>query len=83
MGGATGGGPARTPALLLAECVLAPSDPMLPFVAGLDVNMMAMAGGKERTKAEWTALLRSGGFEPVAFRPTRSPLTLIEARMLN
>ena len=56
---------------------------MLPFKAGLDVNMMAMVGGKERTQSEWVALLREGGFEVAAFRPTRSPLTLIVARMLR
>jgi hypothetical protein len=78
-----GGGTERAATLLLAECVLAPSDPMLPFKAGLDVNMMAMVGGKERTQSEWVALLREGGFEVAAFRPTRSPLTLIVARMLR
>lgn len=69
--------------LLVAECVLTEHDPMMPLKAGLDVTMMAMAGGKERTMDEWTELLRNGGFEAVHFRSTRSPLTLIEARMLN
>lgn len=79
--GGSGGDAAKPSTLLLAECVLAPSDPLLPFKAGLDVNMMAMVGGKERTQSEWVELLREGGFDVIAFHPTRSPLTLIEARM--
>ena len=44
----------------------------------LDLIMMVMLGGKERTRSEWPALLREGGFELVAITP--GPLTsLIEA----
>ena len=33
----------------------------------LDLLMLAIAGGKERTEAQWRELLEAGGFEPVRF----------------
>jgi len=33
----------------------------------LDLVMLALAGGKERTEAQWRELLETGGFEPVRF----------------
>jgi hypothetical protein len=44
----------------------------------LDLIMLVVLGGKERTRSEWPALLREGGFELVDITP--GPLTsLIEA----
>lgn len=40
----------------------------------LDLVMLALVGGKERTEAQWRELLAAGGFEPVRFHET-----LIEA----
>ena len=33
----------------------------------LDVLMLALVGGKERTEPQWRELLAAGGFEPVRF----------------
>jgi hypothetical protein len=33
----------------------------------LDVLMLAVLNGKERTEAQWRELLAAGGFEPVRF----------------
>jgi hypothetical protein len=33
----------------------------------LDILMLALLGGKERTEAQWRELLAAGGFEPVRF----------------
>ena len=33
----------------------------------LDILMLALLGGKERTEAQWRELLTAGGFEPVRF----------------
>ncbi|MFL5948235.1 MAG: methyltransferase, partial [Gaiellaceae bacterium] len=33
----------------------------------LDLLMLAMSGGKERSEAQWRELLAAGGFEPVRF----------------
>jgi len=40
----------------------------------LDLLMLALSGGKERSEAQWRELLAAGGFEPVRFHPA-----LIEA----
>jgi hypothetical protein len=44
----------------------------------LDLIMLVMLGGKERTESEWPALLREGGFELVGITPGRLT-SLIEA----
>ena len=33
----------------------------------LDLLLLALSGGKERTEAQWRAVLEAGGFEPVRF----------------
>ena len=33
----------------------------------LDLVMLALVGGKERTEAQWRDLLAAGGFEPMRF----------------
>lgn len=78
LGGAAAGG--RGARLLLADIVLTAGDPMAVHKLGVDLSMMALTGGKERTDAEWAALLTACGFDVVAFHPTRSDLTLIEAK---
>ena len=52
--------------LLIFDFVL--PDVGAPLLGSLmDVNMMALLSGKERTKREWTALLDSVGLEVVDF----------------
>jgi O-methyltransferase domain/Dimerisation domain len=65
--------------LLLVDGVLPVSDPP-PSRAWLDLVMMVMTGGRERTEAEWRALLRRAGFALVRVRPSRTNQDLIEAR---
>jgi len=48
----------------------------------LDLLMLAYAGGRERTEREYRALLAAAGFTVDRIVPTRSSLSLIEARRL-
>ena len=45
-----------------AEQVLAANDALSVPKLGLDMNMMVMAGGGERTQAEWASLLNKAGW---------------------
>jgi hypothetical protein len=64
--------------LVVAERVVlpgsAPSDATL-----FDINMLVVAGGRERTEREHHALMQAAGLEPTRVIPTASALTLIEA----
>ncbi len=65
--------------LLLREGVLAETD--IPRRrALLDLEMMALNGGRERTEAEWRALLGRAGFSLSRIWPSRGMQDLIEAR---
>jgi hypothetical protein len=44
-----------------------------------DVQMLVMAGGKERTDVEYRALLSAAGFELTRIIPVRTPYNVIEA----
>ena len=51
--------------LLLVECVI--GEPNTDDTAKFsDLNMLVMPGGRERTTAEWEALLKAGGFKLTA-----------------
>lgn len=66
--------------LLLVEVVV--PGPGQPFLAMLDLQMLVTSfGGRERTRAQWEALLRAGGFALVAVHETASPFAVIEARL--
>jgi len=45
----------------------------------LDIHMMVVAGGKERTEEEWAELLEKGGFKLVRTLPTRVGNNVVEA----
>ncbi len=45
----------------------------------MDLNMMAMTGGRERTVAEYDALLSAAGFRTDRITRTASPMAVIEA----
>ena len=65
--------------LLLVDGVLPEGVPP-PSRAWLDLVMLAVTGGRERTEKEWRGLLREAGFELTGFRPVRANQDLIEAR---
>ena len=67
--------------LILLETVLQPGNhPDLGKL--IDLEMLLMPGGRERTAEEFRALLAKGGFTLTKVVPTESPLALIEARPL-
>lgn len=45
----------------------------------MDVNMMVMTGGRERTAAEFGALLERGGFTLDSITPTPTPMGVVQA----
>jgi hypothetical protein len=64
--------------LVLESLVPPPNEPgIAPF---LDLNMMVMVGGRERTLDEYARLVEAGGFRFVGGTPTDSPAAVIEAR---
>jgi hypothetical protein len=68
----------RTSKLLLVELVVPPSNaPSLSKM--LDLEMMAMLGGVERTETEYRTLLSSTGFQLTRIYPTPCPWSVIEA----
>jgi hypothetical protein len=46
----------------------------------MDLEMLVMAGGKERTEQEFRELFDRSGFTLTRIVPTRSPLSVLEAR---
>jgi SAM-dependent methyltransferase len=49
------------------------------FSKGMDVHMLIMTGGRERTIPEYRELLASSGFRLTRVVPTDSPVSIIEA----
>jgi hypothetical protein len=45
----------------------------------MDLNMMVMTGGIERTEAEYAALLARAGFRLDRVATTKSPFSVVEA----
>ena len=50
------------------------------FSKTMDIEMMALPGGRERTVDEFKALFAGAGFELANIVPTKSPTNVIEAR---
>lgn len=65
-------------ALLLVEAVV-PTGNRMHFGKLLDLDMLIFAGGRERTRAEFAALLLGAGFHLKRVVPTVTHLSLIEA----
>ncbi len=64
--------------LLLIEKVIPPGN--TPFAGKFtDITMLLIAGGRERTAAEYQALLAQAEFRLTRIVPTRSPASVIEA----
>lgn len=66
--------------LLLIESVIASGNEP-SFGKFMDLNMLVMTGGRERTENEYRELLGAGGFELTRVVPTLSPFCVIEARV--
>jgi O-methyltransferase domain/Dimerisation domain len=64
--------------VILLECVLAPANAP-DFGKILDLEMLMMPGGRERTADEFRALFAANGYELTKIVPTKSPLSVIEA----
>lgn len=66
--------------LLLIERLLPERAIDNPNTVMLDLHMMAMTGGRERTEAEYRALLEAAGFRLAGVAPTDSDFSLLEGR---
>jgi hypothetical protein len=64
--------------LLLVEMVVPPDNRPSPAQA-MDLNMLVILGGRERTEAEYGRLLEAAGFRLERVLPTHSPFSVIEA----
>lgn len=63
--------------VILLEAVLQPGNqPDLGKM--IDLEMLMMPGGKERSEAEFAALFKSTGFKLTRVVPTKSPLSVVE-----
>jgi hypothetical protein len=64
--------------VLIVEMIV-PETNSASFSKLLDVNMMVMTGGRERTKSEFQALLDAAGLRLTRIIPTMAPQSIIEA----
>jgi O-methyltransferase len=64
--------------LLLVEMVI-PPDNSASMAQAMDLNMLVLLTGRERTESEYRDLLAAGGFKLERVMPTRSPFSVIEA----
>ena len=64
--------------VILLESVLTPSN-QPDFGKLIDLEMLVMPGGRERTADEFRALFDRAGFPTIRIVPTKSPLSVIEA----
>ena len=64
--------------VLVVESVIPGGDEPHPGT-WLDIVMLAMPGGLERTRAEFEALLAAAGLRLTRVVPTRSPVSIVEA----
>jgi len=63
--------------LLLVEAVV-PMGSEPHFSKFIDLNMLVMTGGRERTEDEYRALLAASGFKLTRIIPTASPMSVVE-----
>ena len=63
--------------LLIIEAAMAPGNAPDPLKL-LDIAMLVMPGGQERTEAEYAALLSRAGFRLARVVPTNSPVSVVE-----
>jgi len=58
---------------------IAPDTGVDPFSQTLDVVMLAVTGGRERTSAQLSRLLEDNRFRPAGVTTTRGPMAIVEA----
>lgn len=63
--------------LILVEAVVPPGNEM-HFAKFIDLNMLVMTGGRERTAEEFRQLYDAAGFKLTKVVPTESPFSVIE-----
>ena len=68
--------------LLLVEGVIPPGNGP-NFGKLLDLTMLTIPGGKERTEAEYRALFRGAGFELTRIVPTTAEVSVIEGQRIS
>ncbi len=64
--------------LLIIEMVLSEGNAFHPGKV-LDITMLTLAGGQERTEPEYRALLEKANFKLTRVVPTNSPVSIVEA----
>jgi len=64
--------------VILMESVLVPGNEP-HFAKWLDLEMLLLAGGKERTEAEFSKLFEGAGFKLTRVVPTKGALSVVEA----
>jgi len=64
--------------VILMESVVAPGNEP-HFAKWLDLEMLLLPGGKERTEAEFATLFEGAGFKLTRVVPTKGPLFVVEA----
>jgi hypothetical protein len=64
--------------LILVDCVV-PETNEPHFSKFIDLNMLVMTGGKERTAKEFEKLLSDAGFKMLRVIPTNVPTSIVEA----
>lgn len=62
---------------MLVEAVVPPTNEP-HFSKFIDLNMLVMTGGRERTEAEFKKLYEDSGFRLTRIVPTEPPFSLIE-----
>lgn len=67
--------------VILLESVLLPAN-QPDFGKLIDLEMLLMPGGRERSEEEFRALFARAGYRMTRIVPTKSPLSVIEARPL-
>jgi O-methyltransferase domain len=68
--------------VLLLECVITPGNEP-HFGKWLDLEMLLLPGGRERTEEEFRGLFADAGFRMTRVVPTKSPICVIEAVKAN
>jgi len=71
---------AKPGSTLLVIEQMVPNDPGPHWSKMLDIHMLALLGGKQRTREEYEALLRDAGFTPIGLHATRSDVSILEAK---